>query len=320
MARLRHPAVVTLFLAPALGEWLSGASPPLNMVWPPAFVLVVSLYGCGVLLCREIAWRAGLGLRGLCLLGAAYAVVEEALVDRFWFDVRLAGDGGIGHYSEVWHTSVLLAVNLTVFHIVVSVVSTIVLTELMFPGFRDRPWLEGRAWGIVAGSFVLLPSIAYGHYSLDYLPQRVVAALLVVALALVAIRLHGHPSLWASAAVPGPARRGVAAVSFLAAAANLLLMGLSDTGTPWPIAVVAVLAPVLLAHLLLRRRVSGPVFGRDGFRVVAGVLGFYCLFAFGVGLAGRFDLCLGAVAVGVLLWRIRRRQREWACPRVVLDG
>ncbi len=58
-----------LFLAPVLGGWLSTATSPLEMLlWPPAFVLMVSLYGCGALLCREIARHHGLGLGGLCLL------------------------------------------------------------------------------------------------------------------------------------------------------------------------------------------------------------------------------------------------------------
>lgn len=100
MSRLRHPALAALLLAPVLGEWLSTASPPLNMLWPPAFVLLVSLYGCGALLCREIARRNGLGLRGLCLLAAAYAVFEEALVDRFWFHPRPADEGGLGRRSS----------------------------------------------------------------------------------------------------------------------------------------------------------------------------------------------------------------------------
>jgi hypothetical protein len=99
-------------------------------------------------------------------------------------------------------------------------------------------------------------------------------------------------------------------VAFAATAANFLLMGLSDTTTPWPLALVAVLGPVLLAYLVIRPRVSGPVFGRDGLRVVSGIVGFYCVFAMIVGLAGRYDLTLGALAILVLLRRVRRAQVE----------
>ena len=162
VARLRHPAVVALFLAPVLGEWLSTATPPIDMLWPPVLVLMVSLYGCGALLCREIARRNGLGLRGLCLLAAAYGVFEEALVDRFWFHPRPDTEGGLGTYSEVWHTNVLLATNLTVFHIAVSIVSTIVLVALLFPEYRQRPWVSGRGLGIVAVAFFVLPPLIFG--------------------------------------------------------------------------------------------------------------------------------------------------------------
>jgi hypothetical protein len=306
MTRLRRPAVVALLLAPVLGEWLSTASPPLNMLWPPAFVLLVSMYGGGALLCREIARRQGLGLLGLCVLAAAYAVFEEALVDQFWFHPRPADEGGLGHYSEVWHTNVLLAVNLSVFHIAVSMVSTIVLVELLFPGHRQRPWVSGRGLAITACAFVVLPPLTYSEHSLHPLPQLAAAGVLMAVLVLVAIRLRGRPSLWDSRARPRPARRCVVPVAFVATSTNFLLMGLSDTDTPWPLAVVAVLLPVVLAYAVLRPRVSGPVFGRDGLRVVIGILGFYCLLAVAVGLAGRYDLTLGALAVVGLLWRLRR--------------
>ncbi|MGD9697090.1 MAG: hypothetical protein AB7V42_15685 [Thermoleophilia bacterium] len=307
--RKRRPAVAALILAPVLGEGLSAASPPIAMLWPPALVMLVSLYGCGALLCREIARRRGLGLGGLCLLAAAYAVFEEALVDRFWFHPRPPDEGGLGTYGEVWHTNVLLATNLTVFHIAVSVVSTIVLVELCFPEHRHRPWVGRRGLRCAAAAFIVLPPLLYGEYSLDPLPQLAAAAVLMVALVLVAVRLPGRPSLWESRAATSSARRGVAPAAFAAAAANLLLMGLSDVDAPWPLAVVAVLTPVALAFLFIRTRVSGPVFGRDGLRVVSGVLGFYCLFAMGIGLAGQFDLTLFAVAVVVLLGRLRRRVR-----------
>lgn len=306
LARLRHPVPVVLVLAPVLGEWLSAASAPLDLLWPPSLVLLVSLYGCGALLCREIAHRCGLGLRGLCVLAAAYAVFEEALVDRFWFHPRPSSEGGLGHYSEVWHTNVLLATNLTIFHIAVSIVSTIVLVELVFPEHRHETWVGRRGLWVTGVVFLVLPPMTFGEYSLDPMPQLLAAAALMALLVVVALRMPGRPSLWDSTASLLPARRGVAPVAFLAAATNLLMMGLSDTDTPWPLALVAVLSPVALAFLSLRMRVSGPVFGRDGLRVVSGILVFYILFSASIGLAGRVDGTVGALAVGVLLWRLRR--------------
>jgi hypothetical protein len=298
-----------LLLAPVLGEWLSAASPPLDSLWPPSLVLLVSMYGGGALLCREIARRNGLGLRGLCLLAAAYAVFEEALVDRFWFHARPPSEGGLGHYSEVWHTNVLLAANLTVFHIAVSIVSTVILVELMFPEHRRQPWLGRRGLVVTAAAFFVLPPVLYGEYTIRPLLQLLAAAVLMVVLIQVAVRLPGRPSMWDSQAETLPARRGVTVVAFVAAAANLLLMGLSDTDTPWPLALLAVLSPVVLGYFVIRTLVSGPVFGRDGLRVVLGILGFYCVFAMAVGLTGRYDLTLGALAVLALLSMLHHRVR-----------
>lgn len=299
-----------LLLAPILGEWLSTATPPLDMVlFPPGTVVVVALYGCGALLCREIAYRNGLGLRGLCVLAAAYAVFEEALVDRWWFDSRSAEEGGIGHYSEVWHVNILLATNLTLFHVAVSIVSTIVIVELLFPEYRHRTWVGRRGLGVATVVFLVVPPVLYGEYSLDPMPQLALAAALMVVLVLIGVRLRGRPSLWDSRAPLRPARRGVAPVAFLATAASVLPMGLSETDTPWPVALVAVVIPIPIAILALRNRVSGPVFARDGLRVVTGIVGFWCLMAMAVGLAGRFDLTLGALAVLVLLWWLRHRVR-----------
>ncbi len=310
MARLRSPLLAVLVLAPVFGEWLSTATPPLDsLLWPPTTILFVSLYGCGALLCREIARRRGLGLRGLILLAAAYAVWEEALVDRWWFERRPFDEGGLEAYSEVWHTNVILATSLTIFHVTVSIVSTIVVVELLFPGHRDRPWVSGRGLGSAAAAFFVLPPALFGEYNLDPLPQLVASAALMATLVLVGIRLRGSPSLWRSRSALTPERRGVVPVTFVATALSVFAVGLAGTSTPWPVTLLAVVAPLPVAAVILRTRVSGPVFGRDGLRVVLGVVAFRCVLAGAVGLAGRLDLTLGAVAVAYLLWRLRQRVR-----------
>ena len=81
---------------------------------------MIALYGCGALVCREVVHRFGLGVAGLVLLGVAYAVWEEALVDRYWFFPRFWAESGVGDYSVWWHTNVLLALHLSVFHAAIS--------------------------------------------------------------------------------------------------------------------------------------------------------------------------------------------------------
>lgn len=62
-----------------------------------------------------------------------------------------AEEGGLGSYSEAWHTNVLLATSLTVFHVAVSIVSTIVLVELLIPEHRQRPWVGRRGLVVATG-------------------------------------------------------------------------------------------------------------------------------------------------------------------------
>src|SRR4051812_25739639 len=103
--RSTGPVVAIALVAPFLGEVVSMATPPLDLLRPWNLALMVALYGGGALICRELAHRYRLGVLGLCLLGAAYAVYEEALVDRYWFDPRYWADAGVGSYSRVWHTN-----------------------------------------------------------------------------------------------------------------------------------------------------------------------------------------------------------------------
>jgi hypothetical protein len=141
---LRSPALAILLLAPFLGEVSSTATPPLDLLLPWNLALMMALYGSGALICRELVRRHRLGLLGLCLLGAAYAVYEEALVDRFWFDQHFQQEVGVGAYGRVWQTNLLIASHLTAFHVAVSICSSILLVERMFPAYRERAWAGRR--------------------------------------------------------------------------------------------------------------------------------------------------------------------------------
>lgn len=311
-----HPAVAVLLVAPFFGETLSTATPPLDLILPWRLPVVVALYGCGVLLCREITHRFRLGLPGLCLLAAAYAVYEEALVDRFWFDPRYWADVGIGAYSEVWHTNLLIAAHLTVFHVAVSVCSSVVVVEWLFPAYRNRPW-TGRLGLTIAGLALLsvLP-LTYADF-IRVPPVRMLAATglcaLLVACAFGAPRLRRWPRLRYR---PGPAarepcRRLLGLVAFTGTATHFILVYvIASTDVAWPIGTAVALAPVAVAVPLIRRMtVGGGAYGRDGLWVVTGILVFFLFLDALVGLGGRYDLAAAAVASAVALWRLHRLPR-----------
>jgi len=51
------PAFVLFFLAPAIGELLSGSAPPVEFFNPFALVILPALYGSGAVLVREYSLR-----------------------------------------------------------------------------------------------------------------------------------------------------------------------------------------------------------------------------------------------------------------------
>jgi len=267
------PALAILLLAPFLGEALSGATPPLELLLPWNLALMVGLYGCGALICREAAHRLGLGLVGLILLGAAYGVYEEGLVDRFWYSPEFWADQGVGAYSVVGETNLLLAVLLTAFHAAVSICCSVLLVERAFPGHRDRPWVGTRA---------------------------LVAA---------ALRSRRRAPRAGPAGDGSTRRRGIAGIAFAATALFwIVAYSLPEAGIPWPLGIALALAPIVAGWWLVARRASGDRFGDDALRVITAILAFFVLLDLFVGLTGRYDMILGGAATAAgLRWLWRRR-------------
>lgn len=258
---------------------LSTATPPLTLLLPWNLALVVALYGSGALLCRELAHRWGLGLPGLALLGAAYGVYEEALVDRFWFDPGYARATGVGGYSQVWHTNLLLAAHLTVFHSAVSVCSSVVVVTRLFPRERDRAWVGPRGL-VLAGTALLLVLPLTAEDRVPVAPGPLVAAGGVGALLVVAAATVAHFAL---------------------------TYALPSTGLPWPPGLA--LAPVAVAVALLRRWTAPRARGREALWVVTGIVGPFVVLDALVGLGGRYDFTAAAALTALGSWWLHHRSR-----------
>jgi hypothetical protein len=298
-----------LLVAPFFGETLSGSTPPLDLVLPWNLALMAGLYGCGALICREVARRFGLGLLGLCLLGAAYGVYEEALVDRYWFYPKFWDGSGVGSYSQVWHTNLLLATHLTAFHTAVSICSSILVVERLFPSHRHRAWASGR--GLVFAAFVLgvVVPFMYGEFSRGPGVLVLVAAgalcVLLIGCAFLVPRFRRGPD-----GPPRSPRRGLGFIAFAATAAHFVLVyTLPSAGIPWPVGIAITLVPITAGVLLIRRMAASGPYGPDGLRVVTGIIAFFVLLDFVVGLGGRYDLTVGAIATGIALWWLHTRDR-----------
>ena len=306
---LTSPVLLILLMAPLFGEGLSGSSPPLDLILPWNLAFMAALYGCGALVCREIAHRFGLGFSGLVLLGVAYAVWEEALVDRYWFFPDFWDDSGIGSYSVVWHTNVLIATHLTVFHTAISICASVLVVEWLIPRARSRPWVS-RPGLVLAGLVLGLTPVIYGEFDqrppVPVLVSAVVILVAVVAAAFLAGRRSVRSSRTKADRRPS---RGLGWLAFACVLAHwVLTYSVAETGLAWPFGVALSLLPVVVGVLVIRRRaVTGP-YGSDGVRVVVGLLWFFVLLDVFVGLLGRYDMVLSALFAAWVARRLYTRR------------
>ena len=184
------PALVLLLLAPAIGELLSGSSPPAEYFTPFSLVVLTALYGGGALLAREIKirWRKGVG--SLLLIGASYGVIEEGVMVASWFNPNWPDLGVMGVFGRWLGVNWVWAVDLTIYHALVSITVPILLVELAYPARRGEPWLKGR-WlstfailftlDVLFGLFLFYRVTAYSPNPLHILLALIIASAFFIA-------------------------------------------------------------------------------------------------------------------------------------------
>ena len=310
-AAIASPVLLILFLAPFFGEGLSGSSPPLDLLLPWNLAFMAALYGCGALVCHEVAQRLGSGFTGLVLLGVAYAVWEEALVDRYWFFPQFWQRSGVGTYSVVWHTNVLLAAHLSVFHAAISICASVLVVEWLVPQARHRPWVARPGLALACLVLAVTPFI-YGEFD-QHPPLTVLlaAGILLAAVVVSAVlvgRLRRPDRSWVTDANARP-RRGLGLLAFTCACAHwILTYTVPATGLAWPLGVSLSLLPVAAGLLLVPRLAVTSPYGSDGVRVVVGLLTFFVGLDVLVALLGRYDMVLSAIFATWLARRLYTRR------------
>lgn len=136
------PGMALLFIAPLLGELVSGHMNLVTFFNPVTFAVMALPYGCGALLCRELARRWGKGWLSLLLLSMAYGVYEEGIVSRAFFDPYWLELGALETYDTYAGINWTYSLSLVHFHVTISILSSIMLSELIFPRRRRESWLS----------------------------------------------------------------------------------------------------------------------------------------------------------------------------------
>ena len=316
------PPVVLFFLAPIIGELLSGSAPPAEFFTPFGITVLTILYGGGAILIRELIIRWRKGWVSLLVLGAAYGIIEEGLMVKSFFDPGWMDIGILGSYGRWAGVNWIWSFELTIYHAVISISIPILLTELIFPGRRNESWV-GRGWFITLTAF-FTADIIFGYFLLtDYRPGTVqywLAVVIVIALVLLAWRLPAQPLTAKATAVRHPVRfwlLGFAGViTFI-----ITFWVLPNTAVPPLVtALIAVVFIILVIWLVMRLSGNGAAWtDKHKLALAAGPLSVFILMTpiheFDT---TRTDNTAGMMIVGLamlvflvwLYWKTGRRLKE----------
>ena len=155
---------------------------------PPAFLLLVSFYGCGALLARETWVKWGKGPYALLLLGAAYGVWEEGLLVKSFFSTTWPDLGALAWYGRWLGVNWVWAVMLTVYHSAFSITIPIIMVEAFHPDTRGRRWLKQRELAIALLVFLGVSLLFFLFFQCDTTPIHLLSALLAALLLAAASR------------------------------------------------------------------------------------------------------------------------------------
>lgn len=199
------PALFLIFLAPMIGELLSGSAPPVEFFNPFSLLILSALYGSGAVLARELALRWNKRWPTILTLGLAYGVIEEGLMVKSFFDPNWMDLGILGTYGRLVGVNWVWSVSLTLYHATVSIAIPILLTELIFADRRDEPWTSRRGvtrLSILLAAVVLFGALAMAPYRPPFVPYLFAIIATVVYTSWLGACLNASPRrIWLHAGV-----------------------------------------------------------------------------------------------------------------------
>jgi hypothetical protein len=258
MQRLKL-TLLLLFLPSMVAELLSGNAPPARFFQPAWLLIFVLLYGCSCLLIREARVRWNLQW-SILFLGVAYAIVEEGLTTKAFFNTNWRGTGSLAGYGMWVGVQWVWAIGVTFGHATGSILIPIAIAESLWPQLRQEAIL--KTWmlvlvSIAVATITLLGMLSIGTTEGDRTipfhphPTLLVGSVLSVAcLGWLAYRFRN--SRVETAAVPLLHPAWFFALAFLSQGFFLIVPNeMAKQGVPGGIAVLVELGAVLLILLFV---------------------------------------------------------------------
>src|SRR5512140_3257017 len=136
------PGMALYLLSPVIAELMLGSSPPIP------FLLLswtnIPMYGGGAILIRELAIRWRKGWPTIIALGVAYAVAEEGIIVRTFFDQGAPQLAGLKDYGWAFGANWVWITSMAIYHSLVSIALPILLVTMAFPERAREPWVSTR--------------------------------------------------------------------------------------------------------------------------------------------------------------------------------
>jgi len=245
--------------------------------------MLISLYGSGAVIVRElkVRWKKGIG--SVLLLGAAYGVLEEGVMvcsffNSGWPDLRqLAVYGRWLDINWVW------AAMLTIYHAVYSITVPIMLIELAFPQHHTESWVSKKMFKTIS---ILLLSVVFIGFVLfastsSYWPPFPQYLLTICTMILFGYAAYKLPTEWGSRGrKPLPRLSLMWIIGTVGTFVFFFGFWLTPTLIPWwPVGMLFGPALVLVYTKLLTRYEWKEPCEKHRFALVSGALVFFMVIA-----------------------------------------
>jgi len=302
----RKPILFLFVLSPAIGELLSGSSPPLAFFNPLAFCLLCALYGSGALLVRDYARRWKKGWYSILLLGAAYGIIEEGIMVRSFFSPTWKDLGVLGTYGRWLGVNWVWAEWLTIYHSIFSITIPILLVELTHPTVRSQVWLSQKQRWLFRSLFVLAVVLGFAAFPYDA-PVTALVGCVAAVLVLAWLAKRTMPMMPTSQNLKVSKKLVITGVS-VPFTFFFFFTGLGPALIPWAEGTMLVGALIVVGfERLLRKWAIEGFSDLQRLNLASGALGFF------IGLSPILELkgAIGMSAVGVgfflILFKLRTK-------------